>query len=355
MTTGPLVEEAIPISNIGDLSAAQLAARSMSTAIGFDDLAVAEIALAVRELASNLVKHAKEGVLILRRIEKAGKAGIQIDSEDQGPGIPNIEHAISDHFSRTGTLGCGLGAVNRLMDEFDVSSRLGGGTSIVCKRWLPPDTPTALTCPLVFGVATRPCPLMPVNGDAFVIKHWGESALVGVIDGVGHGQLAYAAAQAARQYVEHHYDRELADIFLGVARTCRSTRGVVMALARFDWGQGQLTFASVGNIEARVFGSKEPMNFVVPRGILGMTARRPTVTQHRWPLSNVMVLYSDGLTTGWRWSDLPDIAQASVTLAAQELLRAFARETDDATVVVVKSAVTQERTAENVPAGLADC
>lgn len=179
---------------------------------------------------------------------------------------------------------------------------------------------------------------MPVNGDTFVIKQWGESALVGVIDGLGHGQFAYRAAQAARQYVERHFDQPLAEIFRGVARTCRATRGVVMGLARFDWGRATLTFASVGNVEARVFGSPERTNFVFPRGILGLNAQRPVVTQHRWELSNVMVLYSDGLTTHWRWSDFPHLAQASATVAAQELLRAFARDTDDATVVVVKSA-----------------
>src|SRR5258708_16312541 len=119
---------------------------------------------------------------------------------------------------------------------------------------------------------------MLVNGDTFVIQQWGESALVGVIDGVGHGQFAYSAAQAARQYVERHYDQPLADIFLGVARTCRATRGVVMGLARFDWGQGTLTFASVGTVEARAFDSPEPMNFVIPRRIMPLTPRRPSFT-----------------------------------------------------------------------------
>jgi len=340
MTGGTLVQEAIAISvsNVGDLSAARLAARSMSAAIGFDEQAVEEIALVVSELATNLVKHAKDGVLRLARTEEAGRTGVQIDSEDCGPGIPNVEQAIADNFSTAGSLGCGLGAVNRLMDEFDVTSRPGAGTSVVCRRWLRPDIPQALASPLAFGVATRPCPLMSVNGDTFVTKQWGESALVGVIDGVGHGPFAYSAAQAARQYVERHYDQPLANIFLGVARTCRATRGVVMGLARYDWRRGTLTFASVGNVEARVFDSPEPMNFVVPRGILGLTARRPVVTQHRWALGNVMVLYSDGLSTHWRWSDFPHLAEASATVAAQELLSAFAREADDATVVVVKRA-----------------
>jgi anti-sigma regulatory factor (Ser/Thr protein kinase) len=343
-----LLPQAIPISDVGDLSAARLIGRSMSVAIGFDDRAVEEIALVVSELGTNLVKHAKAGVLRLQRTEEAERTGIQIDSEDQGPGIHNLEQAIADNFSTVGSLGCGLGAVNRLMDEFDAASRPGVGTSIRCKRWLRLDAPPALDCPLAFGVATRPYPLMPVNGDGFVIKQWGESALIGVIDGVGHGEYAHIASQAALQYVERHYDRPLADIFLGVARTCRATRGVVMGLARFDWARGTLTFASLGNVEARVFGSPEPMNFLVPRGILGLTSRRPLVSQHPWAPNNVMVLYSDGVTTHWRWADFPHLVNASATAAAQEILRAFAREDDDATVVVVKSVRNLARASESV-------
>ena len=69
MTGSTLVQEAIPISDVGDLSAARLMARSMSTAIGFDERAVEEIALVVSELATNLVKHAKDGVVRLRQTE----------------------------------------------------------------------------------------------------------------------------------------------------------------------------------------------------------------------------------------------------------------------------------------------
>ncbi len=135
MSGGPAVQEAILVSDVGDLSAARLAARSMSTAIGFDERAVEEIALVVSELATNLVKHAKGGVLRLRRTEEAGRTGIQIDSEDQGPGIPDVERAIADDFSTSGSLGCGLGAVNRLMDEMEIESEAGKGTKITVTKW----------------------------------------------------------------------------------------------------------------------------------------------------------------------------------------------------------------------------
>ncbi len=191
-------------------------------------------------------------------------------------------------------------------------------------------------CPLDFGVATRPYPGMALNGDAFVIKQWDESALVAVIDGLGHGQYAHRAAQHAREYVARHFDQPLANIFRGTGRACQATRGVVMALARFDWGQSKLTFATVGNIEARLFGNSEPVGFMIRRGIIGANAPNPIVTEHRWEPRNVLILHSDGLATHWRWEDFPHLAGKSATALAQGLLRALAKDNDDATVVVVK-------------------
>jgi serine/threonine protein phosphatase PrpC len=224
------------------------------------------------------------------------------------------------------------------MDELDILSDPGtsGGTQIGCKRWLRAGVRRTMPGPLTFGAASRPHPRMTGNGDAFVIECWGEGALVAVIDGLGHGPSAQRAAQTARQYVENHVDQPLDLIFRGVGRACRATRGVVMALARFDWGGTQLTFASIGNIEVRVFGSIELMNFPLCRGIVGVNAPNPAVTQHRWQPNYLLVLHSDGLTTRWRWEDFRGLWSASAAVIAQRLLQALAKDDDDATVLVVK-------------------
>ena len=91
---------------------------------------------------------------------------------------------------------------------------------------------------LEFGAATRSYRLLPENGDAFIIQQWEGHALGGLIDGLGHGELAQKAAQTARHYVEHHFDQPLANIFLGVGRACRATRGVVMTLSLLNLSSG---------------------------------------------------------------------------------------------------------------------
>jgi serine/threonine protein phosphatase PrpC len=243
-------------------------------------------------------------------------------------------------------LGYGLGTVNRLMDRFDITSQCGAGagTSIVCARWLPAKNPSLSPCPLEFGAATRAYPTMPVNGDAFVIKRWHASALVSVIDGLGHGQYAHRAAQAAKQYVETHVDQPLDAIFRGVGRTCRATRGVVMALVRFNFARDDIrfSFASVGNIEARVFGGGSRQQFIVPRGIVGGNAPPPRVTDHRWYPGTVMVLHSDGVSGRWGLADFSELARESASTMAPRLLRALAKDNDDATIVVVRG-TTRER------------
>jgi anti-sigma regulatory factor (Ser/Thr protein kinase) len=337
--------QVIPVAMASDMHVARRAAKDMALALGFDAKVSDEIAIAVSELASNLVKYAQGGTLTLMPINDGERVGIQVASRDLGPGIADVEQALMDGFSTAGGLGCGLGAVNRLMDQFDIRSQRGaaGGTNVVCTRWLRVDAPIMSPCPLEFGAATRACPPLTVNGDAFVIKRWDASALVSVIDGLGHGQYAHRAAHAARQYVETHFDQPLDAIFRGVGRTCRATRGVVMALVRFNFeGHGiRFSFASVGNIEVRLLGGPAREHFIIRRGILGGNAPNPRVTEHRWEPGNVMVLHSDGVTHRWGLEDFPDLAAESATTIAQRLLRTLAKAHDDATVVVVKGATRE--------------
>jgi anti-sigma regulatory factor (Ser/Thr protein kinase) len=333
----PQTVEIVHASNVG---AAQRVSRDLAESIGFDATACEEIALTMTELATNLIKHAQGGKLTLTPLANGGRVGLELESSDSGPGIADVEQALADRFSTAGTRGTGLGAVNRLMDELDIASPPGTGTRITCRKWVRQHTGSIRPCPLAFGVATRARRPGEDNGDAFVVKHWAESVLVGVIDGLGHGQFAHRAAQAARQYVESHFDLPLDQIFRGVGRACRATRGVVMALARFDWGQGRLVFASVGNIEVRVFPSSAPFSFAIRRGVIGVNAPNAMVTEHPWPPGHVLVLHSDGLRTHWNWKDFPGLAEQPAQALAQEFLRLLAKEEDDATVIVVRNVIS---------------
>jgi anti-sigma regulatory factor (Ser/Thr protein kinase) len=333
-----LAARTLQIVHEGSVGEARRRGKKLAGAVGFKGEDCDKIALVTVELATNLVKHAGGGRLVLTPMDSGGRIGLQIESIDQGPGIADAERAVGDGYSTAGSLGTGLGAVNRLMDELEIESKRGQGARIVCRKWVRRDTASTRPCPLDIGAATRPRRANDANGDAFTIKHWAECALVGVIDGLGHGQLACRATQSARQYVEGHFDSPLGQIFRGVGRACRSTRGVVMALALFEWGMGRVVFASLGNIEVRVFPNSAPFRFRIRRGVIGLNAPSVTVTRHPWTSQDLMVLHSDGLGTRWTWKDFPGIDKKPAATVARELLQALGRDDDDATVLVVRSA-----------------
>ena len=99
-----------------------------------DDL-VAMVQTATSELARNILRYASQGVVAATVIEDGDRRGIEITAADQGPGIADTELAMTDNFSTGGTLGLGLPAARRMMDEFALESRVGAGTTVTARKW----------------------------------------------------------------------------------------------------------------------------------------------------------------------------------------------------------------------------
>ena len=99
------------------------------------------IATVISELVRNIVLYAKRGQIIVRRAESAGRPGIVVVARDDGPGIPDVRQALCVGFSTSGSLGLGLPGAKRLMDEFEIVSEVGIGTTVTVKKWT-----AGLTC-----------------------------------------------------------------------------------------------------------------------------------------------------------------------------------------------------------------
>ena len=330
--------EVLRVSHATDATLAGERAAVRAATLGFSATVAEELKLVARELATNLLRHAGGGTVTLAAIQAEGSAGLEIRTEDHGPGIRDVDWALTDGNSTAGSLGYGLGTADRLTDELAVTSPVTrtGGTRVVGRRWLAPAADPALHCPLVVGAATRPHPGLKVNGDAFVVRTLGREILVAVFDGLGHGQWAHRASRTARLYVERHAERPLDDQLRGVARQCRPTRGVVATLVRIDPDAGRLRYAGIGNIEARLRRGGQTRRLVVRRGILGGRAPGPKLVEEPWTADSLLVLHSDGLVSHWRFDDLPDLWARPPQEIAGTLLRRLARDTDDAVVVVVR-------------------
>jgi serine/threonine-protein kinase RsbT len=128
------VPQSVPIESETDVARARRAARALSQRIGLDRIAVEEVALAVTELATNLLRHAQSGELVLVEVEGPRGSGLQVESRDSGPGIRDLRPALEDGFSTRGGLGGGLPGVRRLMDDFSIESGRGG-TTVVARKW----------------------------------------------------------------------------------------------------------------------------------------------------------------------------------------------------------------------------
>jgi len=97
--------------------------------LSFDLFRIEKLKTSISELGYNILKYAKMGTLSAYIIQ-GSKIGIKIIAADRGPGIADIESALRDHYSTSGTLGLGLPEVRRLMDDFYIKSKLGEGTEV---------------------------------------------------------------------------------------------------------------------------------------------------------------------------------------------------------------------------------
>lgn len=126
----------IPIYGDPDVVSARTQARNLSSSIGFDVIDQARIAIVASELARNVVLHAHCGEVVLEQVVRDGEVGLQIVCEDQGPGIANLDVVLDDAQAVGRGLGLGLHAARRLMDQLEIESRIGRGTTVIACKWL---------------------------------------------------------------------------------------------------------------------------------------------------------------------------------------------------------------------------
>jgi serine/threonine-protein kinase RsbT len=119
-----------------DIVTARQRGRALALELGFSGADVTLVAAAISEIARNIVDHAKQGVVVMNAAHEGSKRGIKIVAKDEGPGIPNVAQAMQYGYSSRKGLGVGLPGAKWLMDEFDIVSKVGVGTTVTMKKWL---------------------------------------------------------------------------------------------------------------------------------------------------------------------------------------------------------------------------
>ena len=125
----------VPIASDLDIVTARQQGRALALRLEYSSTDATLIATAISELARNIVRYAKRGEIVLTSANNGTTPGIVVVARDEGPGIPDISRAVAGGYSTSGGLGLGLSGVRRLMDEFEISSEPGRGTTVTVARW----------------------------------------------------------------------------------------------------------------------------------------------------------------------------------------------------------------------------
>ena len=129
-------DTSVPIEHEGDIVTARQKGRELAAASGLSVTEQTLVATAISEVARNIVVYARRGEVVLAALEDHGRRGVLVVARDEGPGIANPELAMRDGYSSSNSLGMGLPGAKRLMDEFELSSTVGKGTTITMRKWV---------------------------------------------------------------------------------------------------------------------------------------------------------------------------------------------------------------------------
>jgi anti-sigma regulatory factor (Ser/Thr protein kinase) len=311
----------------------------LASHLDFPEERAGRAALVVSELATNLVKHARQGEILIRPLaaDADGAAGIEILSLDKGPGMTDVAASRQDGHSTAGSLGHGLGAIERQADWTDTFTHTTG-TVIAARVWSgSPPAPGGLPRFDVGGVrVSKPGEI--VCGDAWAWRIRQARLAIFVADGLGHGLSAHEAAEAAvRTFAaspESPPGRMVEDVHAGL----RATRGAAVAALAMDLDRNIAVFAGLGNIAGTVLLQEgRRHNMVSHNGTAGHVAAKVQEFTYPVPAGATIVMCSDGLSTHWDLAAYPGLRRRSPSVIAGVLYRDFSRRRDDVSVVVAQA------------------
>ena len=206
----------IEIKDEAHVGTARRSVHRFASRLGFDEKALAELDIVVQEIGTNAVRYASAGGRLHYTTPLGARSGLELFYWDRGPGIYDLDRAIRDGVSTSGSLGAGLGAILRLMDEFDVYStirttsrlslgerRTSHGTALLARKWVGgrdsdvADTrePLDVSEAQRFGVWSRPHPGEELSGDAYYIGKRGRQTLLAVIENLARDEMESNDAQ----------------------------------------------------------------------------------------------------------------------------------------------------------------
>lgn len=295
-----------------------------------------EVALATTEIATNLVKHAVRGHILVQGSCEDGNAILRVMGVDKGPGILDVSQALSDGHSTAGSMGSGLGAIRRISSSFDLYSVPGSGTVVSAEFSNAGRKVSAKPVSIEVGVVSEPIAGEDQCGDGWGMCRLADTVTLMVVDGLGHGLLAAEAAREAETVLKNTREESLSEILREVHNSLKKTRGAAAAVAKIE--TNLVRFAGIGNISASVVTPGSKRGLASHNGTLGQILHRVQEFTCPWTATSILVMHSDGLANRWDLDHYPGIWNKHPSVVAAILHRDFSRNRDDVTVLVAKAA-----------------
>lgn len=322
------------VRDLSDIIAVRRAGADLANKLLLDEDAAANVATIIVEAATNIVKHAIRGEIVIRALTHEAFHGVEILAIDAGPGMSNplashVNADAADHPDHTG-----IYQISRLATDFDLFSAPEKGTVLWMQVW----GGQRAASPAVWdiGVICLPTPSEEACGDSWDAVESSSGLSVMVADGLGHGPDAALASQAAVEVAQQHANRSPAEIMQMAHHALNRTRGAAVAAAHIDELLHHVDFAGVGNIAARVITDGQCRHLMSHNGIVGSNLRKVEQLRFPWAADSMLVMQSDGIGARWNLNNYPGLFDKHPALIAAVLYRDFLRPRDDATIVVIR-------------------
>jgi anti-sigma regulatory factor (Ser/Thr protein kinase) len=327
----------VTLSDDSDIGECRRSAKRLADGYQFDEVSAGRICIIATELATNIVRHAGRGEILMQVLDDGMNPELEVLAIDAGPGMQDVDACLLDGYSTGGTAGHGLGAVSRLSNTFDLFSIPDRGTVVLSRSERSRGSsrePAVRRSSLELGAISVAVAGEIECGDTWRIADGGSLVSIFVADGLGHGPLAASASQAAVAVFSARPFDAPSLMMQNCHRALSGTRGAVAACALLHCGEARLDYAGVGNIAGMVVTRESSRGMVSHNGTLGVQLLRTQQFDYQWPLGSRVVMHSDGLSARWSVSAYPGLHLHHSAVIAGVLYRDFVRRRDDVTVVV---------------------
>jgi anti-sigma regulatory factor (Ser/Thr protein kinase) len=346
-----------------DLKIAITRTLSWQPLIGASAVDKSLIATLVSELASNIIKYATAGTIELRSYEWPGAVEIEVFAMDNGPGIANLNLAMQEHFSSSGTLGLGLSGIKRIADIFQMHSTVNHGTHVLAIKKINIDIKQQIfslttayhsstsdrlvafrntecieptpTIKFDIGKHIRAYPGQNVCGDQILALPLEDGYLLAIIDATGHGPEAHKMALKIIAAIKILATPDLSGMMSKLYELAKGTIGASVGLAFFNIHKHTIHYAAIGNTSLVVFNDRK-WRGVSRDGMLGQ--RLPSFSEQYTTFNpgDMAIMFTDGLSESLISNEAHKLHYQDANTIAYRLVDTLGKPYDDSSCLVLK-------------------